>query len=1134
MRRIAWRGWRSSRRRRSAAALALAVVPAVAPAAAAPVAPPPAAPSPAGPPPWIRSLSVAPSDAVVGVGAVRTFTVSGHSDPDDKAEPVDVTKWAVLTGSGPVSCVDAGCRSNEPGAYMVRVSLRVGEGPKDERAVVSRFVLTVVPVQTVRMVPEDGRIQAGEVQGYAVRAYREVGDPESGQRVVQDLGELTDRTAFAVDPPATCSTAGSCTAERTGSYRVVGTVLGFPEPVRGRLEVTPGDPVTLELSPAESTVALGASVEYQVRGVDRYGNDTGDLTGDALLTAPPPAWCDGMRCGATETGTFVVTGRLREGSATGAATLHVTPQRAARLQLDPLRTESVAGGRRAFTATALDAEGRSLGDVTDRTTFSIEPTGSCEDSSCGAEKVGTYRIVGRLAGSDARGEALLTVRPGEPAQLTLAPPEATVTAGAVQEYRLGGVDAHGNDVGDLTAAADFSIGPAGSCTGSRCSADAPGDFTVTATVLRYELSRSVTLHVRAGPVATLELSPPDATVVVGARQPYTVRGQDRRGNDVGDVTGSAVLRISEGGSCRADGCTATVPGEYTVTAERPGADGGRPARLTVRAGRAAALRLEPGSASIPAGGTVRYRVLGFDRYGNAVGDVTAVATFSVAPEGSCTREQCTARRPGEHEVTASVPGAVEARGRLTVSAGPVARIRLHPDGSTVAAGAARTFRAEGFDPAGNSVGDVTRTVAFSIGPSGSCAAAQCIGSAPGDHTVVGRLVGTDVTDTVTLHVVASRPDEPTPPVESVPDQTVTRLVLEPRTASITSGAAQDYRVRAFGPGGTDLGDVTAQAALSVLGEGSCTAGRCTATRPGRHAVVAVFGDVRAGATLEVVAPDEMTELVVDPAEASVTVGAEQAYRVRALDANGTDLGDFTEHASLAIEAPGRCAAARCTAGRSGDLEVTATVPGRAAVGRAVLHVLSAEPAWLKVDPASGVVAPGDPQPFRVRGLDADRNDLGELTTRTAFAIDPSGSCTAAVCVAPTAGDHTVTATVTRRQGPPVVATVPLRVVEPNPGGLPLAWLALAGGAFLLLAAGFVLARAPALPGRHTGRHRTGSDRRGSVANGTSVRAEPRPTAARLTLQEGPEPDRTWAVRIEPHPDPPATSMLEKGIVRWPQ
>jgi hypothetical protein len=321
-------------------------------------------------------------------------------------------------------------------------------------------------------------------------------------------------------------------------------------------------------------------------------------------------------------------------------------------------------------------------------------------------------------------------------------------------------------------------------------------------------------------------------------------------------------------------------------------------------------------------------------------------------------------------------------------------------------------------------------------------------------------------------------------------------------------------VHAYDRAGTDLGDVTARSTVSINPGGPCPEARCSASRSGPHEIVAVYAGRRARSHVDVRPRAEIAALVLDPAEATVSVGAEQAYQVRAVDVRNADLGDVTDRAVLTAEAPGRCAD-RCTADRPADLEITATLSG--ARGRSTLHVVPEEPAVLMVDPAAPAVAAGTRQPFRVRGLDATRNDLGDVTARSSFTLRPgsSGSCSGAVCVAGTPGDHTVSVSLARRQGGPLLATVPFRVVESEPTASRLPWLLIVAGAGLLLAGGTALVRIPGSPSH--------SDLR--TPAGEPIRIAARPAATEADVgSAGPTSD--WTVRIRTQPDPAPTFREE--------
>jgi hypothetical protein len=66
--------------------------------------------------------------------------------------------------------------------------------------------------------------------------------------------------------------------------------------------------------------------------------------------------------------------------------------------------------------------------------------------------------------------------------------------------------------------------------------------------------------------------------------------------------------------------------------------------------------ISPASATIAAGGSQTYTAHGFDSSNNSLGDVTASTVFSIAPDGSCSGNVCTATVGGPHTVTGNDSG----------------------------------------------------------------------------------------------------------------------------------------------------------------------------------------------------------------------------------------------------------------------------------------------------------------------------------------------------------------------------------------------------------------------------------------------------------------------------------------------
>jgi hypothetical protein len=130
------------------------------------------------------------------------------------------------------------------------------------------------------------------------------------------------------------------------------------------------------------------------------------------------------------------------------------------------------------------------------------------------------------------------------------------------------------------------------------------------------------------------------------------------------VTATTTFSISPDGSCTGAACTASAAGAHTVTGTNAGKTG--TASLQVGAGALDHIVISPSSATISAGGSQTYSAQGFDAANNSLGDVTALTTFSVSPEGTCAGSICTANAGGPHTVTGN-DGGKTATASLTVS-----------------------------------------------------------------------------------------------------------------------------------------------------------------------------------------------------------------------------------------------------------------------------------------------------------------------------------------------------------------------------------------------------------------------------------------------------------------------------------
>lgn len=155
------------------------------------------------------------------------------------------------------------------------------------------------------------------------------------------------------------------------------------------------------------------------------------------------------------------------------------------LAISPSVTTVPVGTLVPFTVTAYNARGASLG--TAKTQLSILPDGSCSLLACFSIFPGFHVVTAQVASHSVRSVLTITPLPPLPKSslvaltaLRLLPATASLAPGAPLSYLVLGLDARGQVLGDLTAAASLLLTD-GTCWPTQCTSLSPGRHTLVAT-----------------------------------------------------------------------------------------------------------------------------------------------------------------------------------------------------------------------------------------------------------------------------------------------------------------------------------------------------------------------------------------------------------------------------------------------------------------------------------------------------------------------------------------------------------------------------------------------------------------------------------------------------------------------------
>jgi len=508
---------------------------------------------------------------------------------------------------------------------------------------------------------------------------------------------------------------------------------------------------------------------------------------------------------------------------------------------------------------------------------------------------GAATVSGVTSGPGGTNFGSLVEKPGATTQLGVAI-DSSVTAGASQTVTVTAKDQYGNTTPGYLGTVRFtSTDPAAVLPANTAfTAGNAGVRSFTGVVLKTAGGRSVTATdtgtssvtgvgattVVAADAATMTLTGIANPTTSGASASATVTLRDAYGNVATGYRGTVGFTSSD--------AAATLPSAYTFTAADAGThafsgitlrtsgsqsvsagDGTRSATqspITVQPGALDHLTVSPGTATIEAGASRTFTAQGRDAANNNLGDVTGTATFTIAPDGSCTTNVCTATTAGPHTVTAAKSGATGTASLSVVAAAPVVTVGLGPATIVADGSATSTVTVQVTDRFGNVRAGDTVTVATDGGASLSAVTNQ----GGGVYTATATSSTVAGTQTITATDGAADASAVLTQVAGAPSA-MTLVLSNPTIEANGTATSQATITVADAHGNPRAGDVVTLAgdgdvaisAVTDQGFGTYTATVTASTTAGAQTLTATDGPATATAQLVELAPLAITTLSPD-------------------------------------------------------------------------------------------------------------------------------------------------------------------------------------------------------------------------------------------------------------------------------
>ncbi len=769
--------------------------------------------------------------------------------------------------------------------------------------------------------------------------------------------------------------------------------------------------VTLEVTPANATIALGTGQQYTATGVfddssrlDLTLGVTWSSTVAGVATISNATATKGFASSHATGATMI---RAVFGVVTGQTTLTVTPATLAAIQITPPNQTIADGTTQQLTATGVYSD-NSTQDLTGQALWSSSLLSVATISNASGSQGRATAIdpgittltatVGAISGT-----TTLTVTAATLVSIEVTPVTPSIAKGSTQQFTATGRYTDGSTQ-PLTAQATWAssattVATISNVSGSNgvATAVAQGSTTISATF--GGITGSTILTVTAATLQAIQVTPTNPSTTKASLVAFTATGvfsdnttQDLTTQVTWSSSSQTIATISNASGTQGV-ATAQNVGQTTITATLGTSVGST--MLTVTPATLVSFLIAPINATAAKGTTVQYAATAFFS-DNTSQDVTATTTWSSSVGSVATISNATGTEglasavgTGVTTITANFGGLTRTTS-LTVSAAVLVRVEVTPTNPSIAKGTNLQFTATAVFSDG-STQNVTATSVFSS----TNTTVATIGNANGNRgRATGQNVGTTTISATFSGVVGST------------TLTVTAATLQSIQVTPTNPTAAKGTTLQFTATGTFSDNTTQDLTTVVTWSSSTTAvatisnaggsqGLASAATQGTTTISATFGG-RTGSTTLTVSAATLASIQITPSNPSAAKGTTVQFVATGLFTDGTSQDVTTQVTwsstvqSVASISNASGAQGLASTVDTGVTEIRAT--SGAIVGSTSLTVTAATLVSIQVTPVTPSIAKGTTLQLFATGVYSD-NSTQDLTTQVTWSSTTIGVAT---------------------------------------------------------------------------------------------------------------------------------------------